>query len=123
MIVGSVTADRDATINLDIADAGGQHVTVTAVIDTGFNGWLTLPGVVISALSIAPIGARRVTLADGNDVDMGLYAAKVAWDGLSVDVFALEAEGHPLVGMSLLYGYTLTVQVVDGGVVSISALP
>jgi hypothetical protein len=38
-------------------------------------------------------------------------------------VLVLAADGGPLVGLSLLYGHRVTLDVVDGGRVSIEALP
>jgi len=46
----------------------------------------------------------------------------VIWDGQIqvIDVAASEAE--PLVGMSLLYGYKLQIQAIEGGIVTIESL-
>jgi hypothetical protein len=52
-----------------------------------------------------------------------VVVATVIWDGQFqvVDVAASEAE--PLMGMSLLYGFKLQVEAVEGGTVTIEALP
>jgi len=62
------------------------------------------------------------TLADGSEVIFEMYKATVIWDGQIqvIDVAASEAE--PLVGMSLLYGYKLQIQAIEGGIVTIESL-
>jgi hypothetical protein len=51
-----------------------------------------------------------------------MYKATVIWDGQIqiIDVAASEAE--PLVGMSLLYGFKVQIEAVEGGTVTITAL-
>ena len=43
MITGRVMAQREAVVRLVILDMAQQPHNVDAVIDTGFNGFLTLP--------------------------------------------------------------------------------
>jgi hypothetical protein len=46
----------------------------------------------------------------------------VHWCGHTVEVLAVEADGGSLIGMALLRGHRLTVDVIDGGNVSIEKL-
>ncbi len=62
-------------------------------------------------------------LADGSNSVFDIYEAAVTWDGRPRRIAVDEADCAPLVGMSLFYGYELTVQVVDGGSVVIRPLP
>ncbi len=62
-------------------------------------------------------------LADGSTVPLRKYEGTVLWQGQSREVIVLEASGDPLAGMSLLYGSLPTLQVVDGGDVTIRPLP
>nr|MBC8228759.1 clan AA aspartic protease [bacterium] len=52
-----------------------------------------------------------------------VYLAKVLWHNQEREVLVLQADGGPLVGMSLLYGSRVTLDVVDGGDVIIDILP
>jgi len=123
VIRGIVNPDREATVAVEVQDTQGQSVKISAVVDTGFNGSLTLPASVIQTLALQLQGTRDATLADGSSLRLDIYRAAVVWDGHPQVVQFLAAEGGPLVGMRLMYGYELRVEVVDGGAVTITALP
>jgi predicted aspartyl protease len=65
---------------------------------------------------------ERGTLGDGSEVTFEVYAARVIWDGEYRAIPINEAETDPLVGISLLYGYDLHIQTVEGGSVTIKRL-
>lgn len=123
MIYGTVTSFREATIPLRIYGLTGIAQDIVAAIDTGFTDYLTLPHDIILNLQFPPAGSTRVMLADGSYTWLGLFSATVDWDGTSVDITVLEADGGPLVGMSLLSGFAVYLEVVDGGNVEVSRLP
>ena len=122
MIHGVVSTNREATISLVIVNENRQTKLITAVIDTGYTGFLSLPSEIITELNLSWTGIDRGTLGDGSEVTFEVYAAKVIWDGEYRDIPINEAETDPLVGMSLLYGYDLQIQAVEGGSVTISPI-
>ena len=122
MITGEVTADREAIVSLPIVGASGEQLKVEAVLDTGFTDHLTLPLAMIAMLQLPYIDSSEFTLADGSTVTMEVYRATVVWDGLDRAIPILAAEGGALAGMSLLYGSRLTLDVVDGGTVTVEKL-
>lgn len=122
MITGVVTANREATIRLVVAGPNQRLEEVEAVIDTGFNGFLTLPSQVIRILTLPFIGNRRVMLADGRLVVLDLYLTTVLWNEREREVLVLPGEGDPLIGMSLLYDHRVIVHVIDHGEVIIDTL-
>ena len=122
MITGKITANREAIIELEIIGSNQKRENVEAVIDTGFNGYLTLSNDLINHLKLQLAGSRHVTLGDGNVVVLDMYLAKVLWHGQEREVLILEAEDGPLVGMSLLYGSCVMLEVVDNGTVTIGPL-
>ena len=122
MIHGVVSTNREATISLVIVNENRQTKLITAVIDTGYTGFLSLPSQIITELNLSWTGIDRGTLGDGSEVTYEVYAAKIIWDGEYRDIPINEAETDPLVGMSLLYGYDLQIQAVEGGSVTISPL-
>ncbi len=122
MIHGVVSRNREATISLVIVNESRQTKLITAVIDTGYTGFLSLPSEIIAELNLSWTGIDRGTLGDGSEVTFEVYAAKVIWDGEYRDIPINEAETDPLVGISLLYGYDLHIQTVEGGDVTIKLL-
>jgi clan AA aspartic protease len=122
MIHGVVSRNREATISLVIVNENRQTKLITAVIDTGYTGYLSLPSEIITELNLSWTGIDRGTLGDGSEVTFEVYAAKVIWDGEYRDIPINEAETDPLVGISLLYGYDLHIQTVEGGNVTIKLL-
>jgi clan AA aspartic protease len=122
MIHGVVSRDREATISLVIVNESRQTKLITAVIDTGYTGFLSLPSEIITELNLSWTGIDRGTLGDGSEVTFEVYAAKVIWDGEYRDIPINEAETDPLIGISLLYGYDLHIQTVEGGNVTIERL-
>ena len=64
MITGVVTADRQATIRLAVRGPAGDELAIEAAIDTGFNGWLSLPPSSISQPGLPWRQRARALLAD-----------------------------------------------------------
>jgi predicted aspartyl protease len=65
MIKGRVNAHREALIPLPLRDSQGEERAIEAVIDTGYNGFLTLPPDLIKLLgrSFAAVAPYWVTVA------------------------------------------------------------
>ena len=123
MITGHVTAYREAIISLNVGESENQGRSIDAVVDTGFNGFLTLPSSLIQELGLVWRRRGRAMLADGRDSLFDIYEATVTWNSRPRRIAVDEADCDPLVGMSLLYGCELNVQVVDGGRVVTCPLP
>ena len=122
MITGTVNVDREATIHLRIQGPAGQEQIVEAIIDTGFNSWLTLPPSLINVLGLHWLTQGQVTLGDGRTEPCDLYTATVIWDGQPLRVMVDQADTEPLVGMMLMDGYELNVEVLDGGMVTLKRI-
>lgn len=123
MITGVVNAAREARVRLTVRGPGGQEYEIAAVIDTGFDGALTLPLGRIASLGLPWRWRGRALLADGTESLFDIYEATMAWDGTPRRIAVDAAETGPLLGMTLLYGYELMMHVVEGGRVRIQALP
>ena len=121
MIEGVVNAAREAVVTLLLQDSAGREREVDAVIDTGFNRYLTLPSTLVTELDASFLGVTRVVLANGSEETLDMHGVTVLWDGQQREVDALVADTTPLVGMSLLDGYSLYVEVRSGGRVVIEA--
>lgn len=122
MLTGHVTSDKEAVIPIEVLGAEGRIAQVEAGIDTGYNGFLTLPRTVIEDLGLTFVGPARAALGDGNEVRMDLFLAAVHWEDGPRDVLVLETEGGTLVGMALLGGCRVVMDVEEDGIVSIESL-
>ena len=121
MIQGAVNAALEAVLPLTVAGSAGRAREVEAVIDTGFSGFLTLPSALVAALGLAFDGVGWAVLADGTEARFDVYDATLLWDGGPRRVYVYAAETTPLVGMRLLEGHDLHVEVQDGGRVAVEA--
>ena len=123
MITGIVNPDYEAVIHLLVQGPAGQEREINAVIDTGFNGFLTLPPILIAALGLTRLSRGRAILANGTEDIFDIYGVTVLWDGQPRYIETDAVDTTPLVGMALLNGYDLHIQVMDGGRVAIQAAP
>jgi clan AA aspartic protease len=122
MITGVVTANA-AMIAVHLVGINGQTATLDALVDTGFNGFLTLPLPEIAWLGFAYQGNMEAVLGDGSETQMDMFLGTVQWEGQFREGTVLAAEGTPLVGMMLLSGSRLCLDITDGGPVTIERLP
>lgn len=113
-MTGTITAYREAVLPLTVRGPNGQELRVNTVVDTGFTDFLTLPTNVITALGLPRIGGVQASLADGSEVDLDLYRAVVLWHDRQRAIDVLRADSGPLLGMALLYGSRLTMDILDG---------
>lgn len=103
-------------------DVTGREHEVEAVLDTGFNGSLTLPSPLIASLGLIWRTNAVVFLANGARERCDVYAATITWDGDPRRTMVQAADTTPLIGMGLLSGYRVTIDVVEGGQVEIRPL-
>jgi clan AA aspartic protease len=122
MIYGVVNLRREATLPLVVGNSSGQREVVDTVIDTGFDGFLSLPSEVINRLGLSWTISNSATLGDGSQTVFDFYTGTVIWDGQYRQVDIAESETEPLLGMAMLYGYRLQVDAIEGGTVKIEAL-
>ena len=119
MIQGVVNAAYEPVITLALQGPSGQSRDIEAVVDTGFNGFLTLPTALVSELGLPFVSIGRATLADGSEIAYEVYGVVVLWDEHPIHVEADAADTTPLVGMLLLDGQDLRIRVRNGRAVMI----
>jgi clan AA aspartic protease len=124
---GTVAADGSEPLLplalLGAAENGsGRRENIEAVIDTGFDGELTLQEATIRRLGYPYSGSAGGTLADGSEVQFDYYEGRVLWHGFECPVAVIGAEGQPLIGMGLLGGSRLTLDAEPDGEVLVENL-
>ena len=117
-----VNAAYEAVITVSVHGPAGKARQVEAVIDTGFDRFLVLPSSLVTELGLPFLASGPVTLANGSEENLEVYEVSVMWDGQSRDVYTYVADTTPLVGMMLLDGYNLNIEVEDAGRVLIQPI-
>lgn len=120
-VTGGLTLEP--VVTLTVRGFAGQEITVEAVVDTGFDGYLSLRPEDIDILKIPPLTDVESILADGSVRKVTLYTAVIEWDGIERLTPTAGGSAEPLIGMELLAGYNLSVDAVSGGAVRITRLP
>src|SRR5262245_24357252 len=121
-MINEFVNSRAAWVRLRVRGVSASDQRIEAVIDTGYNGWLTLPAAMIAALQLPWKTVVTGTLADGSEVAFEVFEGLVLWDGKPRRVPVHEANTKPVVGMGLLKGYELNMKVRSRGKVTIKRL-
>jgi len=103
LIAGRVNEVGVVLVDLLVESPTGDSDTVSCMVDTGFDGLLTLPAAIIESLGLEERGQTGVILADGTQTKMTYYPAIVQWHGRKETLEILEADNLPLIGMSLCF--------------------
>ena len=122
MIDGFVNANHEAVVTIPLLGPAGQTREVAAVIDTGFNGYLTLPTTLVADLGLTVVGDGEAVLADGSETAFDVYSVTLFWDGQPRHVEAAAVGIDALIGMMLLDRHSLFVEVAAGGRVVVHAM-
>jgi clan AA aspartic protease len=114
--------NRRATVPLVVHGPTGLDATVEAILDTGFNGFLTLPASAIASLGLPFRNYFRAGLGDGSIVQLDVHAGVVMWNGVRRDVEVLLTNRQPLLGTALLNGHEVTIRFAEGDSITIRPL-
>jgi clan AA aspartic protease len=123
VIRGLVNQRHEATLHLRLRGTHGATLEIDAIVDTGYTGSLTLPTFIVRALGLTRRAGGSAVMADGSIRSFDIYAVEIEWDGSPREVLISAVGNEPLLGMRLLQGYELKLQVQSGGVVEITKLP
>ena len=121
MIQGVVNDAYEAVVAISLRGPAGQARDIEAVVDTGYSGFLTLPTALVTELGLPFAYIGRAFLANDDEVSFDVHDVTVLWDGQPRHIKADATGSTPLVGMLLLDGHTLNVEVESGGSVVIEA--
>lgn len=109
-------------VTLSVRGPSGREEPVQFWLDTGFNGTLILPADIVARLGLREIAAETVVLADGQRHKLSVFRAVVLWDGQERETRVLVSGTQPLLGTSLPLGHRITIDMVDGGSITIVPL-
>lgn len=123
MVRGVVNARHEAVVRLRVRGPGWVESEVDVIVDSGFTASLALPVTMVTALGLVRQSGGTAVLADGSVRQFEICAAEVAWGGTWRAVLVSAVGNEPLLGMRLLAGHKLAIEVVPGGLVEILPLP
>jgi clan AA aspartic protease len=123
VLTGRINSKLEAVVSLWIGGSEGRSLKTDVIVDTGFSGTLSVPQEVIASLGLLPYGMMVGTLADGHERFFPVCTAIISWLGKPrlINVNVVE-ESEPLLGMGILHGCELAMQIVEGGEVAIRDL-
>jgi predicted aspartyl protease len=121
-LTGRVNGDLQAWLTVEIVTPSGQPRPIEVALDTGFNGQIALPAITIQRLELSEESSRLAITATGDRVRLTTYYSTMMWYGEPRIIEVVEADSEPLLGMELLLGNRVTLDVLEGGPVTIYPL-
>lgn len=112
----------EGIVRLSVISQRGQREEVEANVDTGYDGFLTLPPTMIRELELRWITYGDATLADGSEIEFDVHEGEILWDRRRVVIPIDSSDSMPLIGMRLLEGFEVTLQVRQDGPVLIKRM-
>jgi predicted aspartyl protease len=99
-----------------------RSLQVEAIIDTGCTTYLVLDHGVIQELGLSPIGTGQYLTADGSLAIGDIFQVDVVTEFGRATVEAYGGGTSTLIGMALLAGFSLRMNIFAGGEVVLEAL-
>lgn len=121
MIVGKFVENK-IILPVSFVLAGEMVFSVGFVVDTGFNGYLTLPVGAVGAMNLPLFSTTAAILADGTQSLIPTHVATIRWHGQELLVPVLAMGSKPLLGVSLLDQSRLVVEFIEDGAVELEKL-
>ena len=95
-------------------------LAIDFVIDTGFEGYLTLPKFAVEKLEL-PFAHRIVAnLADDTGSKVSVHNLSIIWDDQVREIYVLAMGKRPLLGTKLLEDHDLKIHFAENGGVDIT---
>jgi clan AA aspartic protease len=121
-VIHGTVVGLQARMSLIILPPEHSSVEIECVVDTGLEGFLTLPSSVIAALGLPYLININANLANNSSVETDVYLATVVWNGVERNIAALAMGRRPLIGTALLEDYHLSIDFCQGGTVLVDEI-
>lgn len=120
MITGSVR-DRFPRVTLTLTSLSAV-VEVEFILDTAFDGELSIPPDIAMELGLRPVGYRSMLLADGTLRRSQYYRTLVEWDDETRQTEIVLLDSNPLLGVELLKDLLIRIEMAEQGEVRLEDL-
>jgi clan AA aspartic protease len=121
-VINGIVIGRQAQLKVVLRISGYPDLEIGCVIDTGFEGALTLPIDAVTKLQLPHVARINVNLANGDNFATSVHRATIVWDGVEIEVPVIAMGRRPLVGTLLLNKYNLNIDFCDGSIFTIEPL-
>ena len=109
MLKGRVNRHGEPVISIKLI-LRDRPIKFTAVIDTGFNGYLSVPRRLLTGSKWLAIGTEKFEIATGSLVEQEIYLGEISFDGKRGPVYSVATEAQDiLIGTKLLKGKSLVI--------------
>jgi clan AA aspartic protease len=116
-VIHGTVVGLQARMEIFLRPSGASLFEVECVIDTGFEGFLTLPQTVVTDLNLPFLAPIRANLADNSRISTNVHLATIVWNRTDREVPVLAMGRRPLIGTALLQDYHLGIDFYEGGTV------
>ncbi len=110
-------AGLQARMGLIVRSPERSDVEIECVVDTGFEGFLTLPPSVVADLGLSYLININANLANDSNVETAVYLVTIVWNGVERNIAVLAMGRRPLIGTALLEDYHISIDFYEGGTV------
>ena len=100
MISGVVNEQLEAVVSLQLRGPNGDVRMVDAIVDTGYDGYLTVAPRMVTELGLPLASTGRARLADGSVISLGIHNGTITGDGQALLLELDEADTTPLFAMA-----------------------
>jgi clan AA aspartic protease len=121
-VINGIVIGRQPQLKVVLRIVNYPDLEIGCVIDTGFEGALTLPISAIEKLQLPFVARINANLANDDNVVTSVHRATIVWDGAEIEIPVLAMGSRPLIGTLLLNNYNLNIDFCDGGILSVETL-
>lgn len=119
MIKGHTNSDLAPIVTVEIVDDNGRLKSLQAILDTGFDGDLSLSEEAIRKHGLKTVGERDITLANGDVDSIPFCIGVLSYGTHKIEVIVLQMGEESLVGMAPFRDGKMALEVWNGGRVTV----
>jgi|SRR5215467_16226727 len=109
MLKGQVNRREEPVVSIQLI-LRNRPANLSAIIDTGFNGYLCVPKRLLTGSKWVAIGTEKFEIATGALVEQEIFLGEVIFDGHRGPVYSVSTQAQDiLIGTKMLRGKTLVV--------------
>ncbi|WP_395144016.1 hypothetical protein [Armatimonas sp.] len=114
-LVGKLNHKLAPLLDLNVLHADNTLQKLSFLVDTGCTLEMVLPTVVLADLGWPAIETMEIQQADASQVSVDLHAGSVFLGKLARPILAAALGTQPIIGMELLQGWQLCLDIIGPG--------